>query len=352
MVLVVFLLTQRHKKKVFKLEEMRELQMLASNNLYMQMAWQEQAFSFLEGKDLEYNFASIQIEEELGQGCFGKVYKARAPGLSRGKFSPPGGIVAVKTLKEDGEDQMKLLEEFSKEVKVCVEFEHENIVQLLGVCTKSLQKCIIFEFMSLGGLDGLLHRSDPSSPEYQDKEGGGGRGGGGESTTGPVFTPDMFLNCVVQVARGLAYLAELQYVHRDIATRNCLVGKGFVTKIGDFGLSRSIGNEEYYRIGSSAILPIRWMPPESLLYGKFTLKSDVWSFGVLMWEVYTYGCQPYMGASNTEVIDYIKQGGVELECPALCPNAMYEVMRSCWVRQSAKRPPINAILNGLIQIDT
>ncbi|XP_026686010.1 tyrosine-protein kinase transmembrane receptor Ror-like [Diaphorina citri] len=124
---------------------------------------------------------------------------------------------------------------------------------------------------------------------------------------------------ILQVAAGMAYLCSHHYVHRDLAARNCLVGDGLTVKISDFGLSRDVYASDYYRIQSKSLLPVRWMPPESILYGKFTTESDVWSYGVVLWEVYSYGLQPYYGYSNQEVIEMIRSRQM-LRGPEDCPT--------------------------------
>ena len=142
-------------------------------------------------------------------------------------------------------------------------------------------------------------------------------------------------------------MSKKRFVHRNIAARNCLVDSQFVCKIADFGLSRDVYESDYYKVGSkSACLPVRWMPPESLLYGRFTIKSDVWSYGVLMWEVFTFATQPYFGASNQEVIDNIRRL-VLLECPLLCTQEIYDMMLECWQKMPVKRPHIGEILESL-----
>ena len=331
-ILVLILLTQQQKRRQYEVEIQLEFAKLPMSNAYVSSSFSN-PFEFLEQYNVEYNYASLEVIEELGQGAFGRVFKARAPGIKRGDFIPQE-FVAVKTLKEGAESES--LEDFCKEVKVCVQFEHVNIIRLVGVCTTSTDKCMIFEFMDLGNLGELLQLSDPENPAYP-----------GTKSQKKLTTPNLFLPITIQIANGLAYLAERQFVHRDIAARNCLVDNNFTVKIADFGMSRDVGGMDYYRIGNNkACLPLRWMPPEALLYGKFTLKSDVWSYGVLMWEVYSYGRQPHGGVSNYEVIDRIKAGQL-LECPARCPASIFHIMKSCWLRSPAKRPSVATLLSRL-----
>jgi serine/threonine protein kinase len=330
------LLTRHYKRKSYEVVCRRELARLSISNAYISSAHLN-PFAFLEPYDIEYNYASLEIVGELGEGAFGRVYKARAPGIKRGDYIPPE-FVAVKTLKEEAE--YEAVEEFCKEVKVCVQFEHENVIRLLAVCTTAAQKCMIFEFMDLGNLGELLRFSDPDSPSHPEP-----------NSQQITIAADMLLPIVLQVANGLNYLAKLKFVHRDIATRNCLMNSNLTVKIADFGMSREVSSMDYYRIGSSkACLPVRWMPPEALMYGKFTLKSDVWSYGVLVWEVYSYGRQPHTGISNYEVIDRIKEGRL-LECPTHCPPAIFDIMKSCWTRSPAKRATMETIWSRLNQLN-
>ena len=334
-IVVLALLTQQQKRRQYEVEMQLEFSKLPTSNSYVASSFSD-PFEFLEPYDIEYNYASLDVIEELGQGAFGRVFKARAPGIQRGDFVPQE-FVAVKTLKEEAESGT--LEDFCKEVKVCVQFEHINIIRLLGVCTTSTNKCMIFEFMDLGNLGELLRLSDPENPAYPETK-----------SEKKLITPNLFLPITIQIANGLAYLAERKFVHRDIAGRNCLVDNNFTVKIADFGMSREVSGMDYYRIGNSkACLPLRWMPPEALLYGKFTLKSDVWSYGILMWEVYSYGRQPHGGASNYEVIDRIKAGQL-LECPARCPASIFHIMKSCWLQSPAKRPSVQTVLSQLNQL--
>ena len=323
---IIIYLTRRFKRKSLILEQPIDLDLMSFSNAYVKSNF-EDPFNFLREYDIEYNYASLDVVDTLGEGAFGRVFKAKAPGLSRGSYTPEE-FVAVKTLKQEAGDNA--LDAFTAEVKVCVRFEHPNVIRLIGVCTQASQKCLIFEYMDIGGLDKLLRSSDPLNPDY--------------ASSTLHLTPEHFLPIVLQVAIGLEYLASLKFVHRDVASRNCLIDSNFCVKIADFGMSRLTNAMDYYRVGSSnACLPVRWMPPEALLYGKFTVKSDVWSIGVLCWEVYTFGRQPYSGLSNHEVIDKVKSGGA-LDCPELCTAPIYNVLKLTWTRAPSKRPSMATVV--------
>ena len=285
---------------------------------------------------IEYGYSMFHIENKIGEGNFGIVYKARAPGLKRGDWEvSTNEFVAIKMLKTNTD--LKIVLDFVKEVDTVVNFEHENVIRLLGICTEQLDHiCMIFEYMELGALRELLRKSNPRNPDFYQM-----------SSIEAIIKPSQFLSICIQLARGLDYLSKKRFVHRDVATRNCLVDSQFVCKIADFGLSRDVYGSDYYKVGGkSACLPVRWMPPESLLYGRFTVKSDVWSYGVLMWEIFTFATQPYFGATNQEVIDNIR-GLVLLECPSLCNQEMYEIMLECWQKMPIKRPQIGEVLQSL-----
>ena len=290
----------------------------------------------LEQYGIEYDYNMLQIENKIGEGEFGVVYKAKAPGLKRSDWEVSADqFVAIKMLKTDAD--LKIVLDFVKEVDTVVNFEHENVIRLLGICTDQLDHiCMIFEYMELGALKELLQKSNPRNPDFYQM-----------NSIKAIIKPSQFLSICIQLARGLDYLSKKRFVHRDIATRNCLVDPQFVCKIADFGLSRDVYELDYYGLGGkSELLPVRWMSPESLLYGRFTVKSDVWSYGVLMWEVFTFATQPYFGATNQEVIDNIR-GLVLLECPSLCTQEMYDIMLECWQKMPIKRPQIGEVLQSL-----
>lgn len=266
----------------------------------------------------QYSLSQIKFLEELGEGAFGKVYKGAL------KKSGDSQYVAVKALKENA--SAKTQADFRREIDLISELTHDNIVCIVGVALREEPLCMLFEFMARGDLhEFLMGRAPPS-----------GKG-----------LPAMrLLNIANNIASGMLYLASHHYVHRDLAARNCLVSDDFVVKISDFGLSRDIYSSDYYRVQSKSLLPVRWMPPESILYGKFTTESDIWSYGVVLWEIYSYGLQPYYGYSNQEVIAMVR-GGELLGAPAACPPPMYALMRDCWKHTPQRRPNFEEIVNRI-----
>uniref|UniRef100_A0A8C6RIK6 Tyrosine-protein kinase receptor n=1 Tax=Nannospalax galili TaxID=1026970 RepID=A0A8C6RIK6_NANGA len=262
----------------------------------------------------------IVLKWELGEGAFGKVFLAECHNLLSEQDKM---LVAVKALKEASESARQ---DFQREAELLTMLQHQHIVRFFGVCTEGRSLLMVFEYMRHGDLNRFLRSHGPDAKLLA---------GGEDVAPGPLGLGQL-LAIASQVAAGMVYLASLHFVHRDLATRNCLVGQGLVVKIGDFGMSRDIYSTDYYRVGGRTMLPIRWMPPESILYRKFSTESDVWSFGVVLWEIFTYGKQPWYQLSNTEAIECITQGR-ELERPRACPPDVYAVMRGCWQREPHQR---------------
>ncbi|XP_053575897.1 high affinity nerve growth factor receptor [Bombina bombina] len=267
---------------------------------------------------------------ELGEGAFGKVYLAECYNLTTENEKT---LVAVKALKEATENARQ---DFQREAELLTVLQHEHIVKFYGVCTDGEPLVMVFEYMKHGDLNRFLRSHGPDAKILDN---GNGQPFGQLNLT-------QMLQIATQIASGMVYLASLHFVHRDLATRNCLVGTNLVVKIGDFGMSRDIYSTDYYRVGGRTMLPIRWMPPESILYRKFTTDSDIWSFGVVLWEIFTYGKQPWYQLSNTEAIECITQGR-ELERPRTCPNEVYNIMQGCWQREPQQRLNIKEIHNKL-----
>ncbi|VEN42632.1 unnamed protein product [Callosobruchus maculatus] len=266
----------------------------------------------------QYTYKEVRFLEELGEGAFGKVYKGELK-TKTGKI-----FVAVKSLKENA--SAKTLADFQREIELISELKHPNIICLLGVVMKQEPMCMLFEYMSEGDLHEFLIANSPEE--------------------GKCLTHDQFLDIAIQIAQGMEYLSGNHYVHRDLAARNCLVSKDLVVKISDFGLSRDMYSCDYYRVQSKSLLPVRWMPPESILYGKFTTESDVWSYGVVLWEIYSYGLQPYYGYNNQEVINMIRSRKL-LPCPDACPSYCYALMVECWAEGANRRPNFSEIAHRL-----
>lgn len=261
----------------------------------------------------QYMLHHVRFVEELGEGAFGKVYKGELTQLNGERI-----YVAVKALKENA--STKTQADFRREIDLISDLKHDNIVCILGVVLKEEPLCMLFEYMAQGDLHEFLISHAPSE----------NNGNGSLSQT-------QFLHISLQICDGMEYLASHHYVHRDLAARNCLVGDNLTVKISDFGLSRDIYSSDYYRVQSKSLLPVRWMPSESILYGKFTTESDVWSFGVVLWEIYSFGLQPYYGYSNQEVINMVRSRQL-LACPDTCPSAVYSLMVECWHEQGVRRP--------------
>eukprot|EP00079_Xenopus_tropicalis_P035726 XP_017949497.1 PREDICTED: proto-oncogene tyrosine-protein kinase ROS [Xenopus tropicalis] len=240
----------------------------------------------------------------LGSGAFGEVYEGAAIDI----LGPETGIkkVAVKTLKRDATDHEKT--EFLKEAHLMSQFDHPNILKLLGVCLFNEPQYIILELMDGGDLLTYLRGARVDS-----------------FTQNPLLSTLDLLDISENISRGCAYLEKMHFVHRDLAARNCLVSvkeynnPSRIVKIGDFGLARDIYKCDYYRKNGEGLLPVRWMAPESLIDGIFTCRSDVWSFGIVLWEVFTMGQQPYPGFSNLEVLHHV-QSGQRMCSPTNCPD--------------------------------
>ncbi|KAM4634392.1 neurotrophic tyrosine kinase, receptor, type 2b [Polymixia lowei] len=274
---------------------------------------------------------NIVLKRELGEGAFGKVFLAECYNLTPDQEKL---LVAVKTLKEASESGRA---DFYREAELLTNLQHEHIVTFYGVCVESDPLIMVFEYMKHGDLNKFLRAHGPDAVLMAD----------GQHSILVELTQSQMLHIAQQIAAGMVYLASQHFVHRDLATRNCLVGENLLVKIGDFGMSRDVYSTDYYRVGGHTMLPIRWMPPESIMYRRFTTESDVWSLGVVLWEIFTYGKQPWYQLSNNEVIECITQGRV-LQRPRTCPKEVYDLMLGCWQREPYMRLNIKEI-HSLLQ---
>ncbi|KAM7392670.1 hypothetical protein PAMA_007677 [Pampus argenteus] len=269
---------------------------------------------------------NIVLKRELGEGAFGKVFLAECYKLTPDQEKIH---VAVKTLKEASESGRA---DFYREAELLTNLQHEYIITFYGVCVESDPLIMVFEYMKHGDLNKFLRSHGPDAVLMAD----------GQHSILVELTQSQMLHIAQQIAAGMVYLASQHFVHRDLATRNCLVGENLLVKIGDFGMSRDVYSTDYYRVGGHTMLPIRWMPPESIMYRRFTTESDVWSLGVVLWEIFTYGKQPWYQLSNNEVIECITQGRV-LQRPRTCPKEVYDLMLGCWQREPYMRLNIKEI---------
>ncbi|XP_024080766.1 ephrin type-A receptor 4 isoform X6 [Cimex lectularius] len=266
----------------------------------------------------EIDASYINIEAIIGGGEFGDV--------CRGKLKlPPDGRseidVAIKTLKSGSADKAR--NDFLTEASIMGQFEHPNVIFLQGVVTKSNPVLIITEYMENGSLDTFLRANDGK------------------------FQVVQLVGMLRGIASGMQYLSEMNYVHRDLAARNVLVNSQLVCKIADFGLSREIESttEGAYTTRGGKI-PVRWTAPEAIAFRKFTSASDVWSFGIVCWEVMSYGERPYWNWSNQDVIKSIEKG-YRLPAPMDCPEAIYQLMLDTWQKERTHRPTFGSIVKTL-----
>ncbi|XP_057219388.1 ephrin type-B receptor 2 isoform X2 [Triplophysa rosa] len=266
----------------------------------------------------EIDVSCVKIEQVIGAGEFGEVCSGnlRLPG--KREF-----LVAIKTLKSGYTEKQR--RDFLSEASIMGQFDHPNIIHLEGVVTKSTPVMIITEFMENGSLDSFLRQNDGQ------------------------FTVIQLVGMLRGIAAGMKYLCDMNYVHRDLAARNILVNSNLVCKVSDFGLSRFVEDDTSDPTYTSALggkIPIRWTAPEAIQYRKFTSSSDVWSYGIVMWEVMSYGERPYWDMSNQDVINAIDQD-YRLPSPMDCPNALHQLMLDCWQKDRNNRPKFSQIVNTL-----
>ncbi|XP_051918414.1 ephrin type-A receptor 6-like isoform X1 [Hippocampus zosterae] len=269
----------------------------------------------------EIDPSSICIDRVIGTGEFGEVCS--------GRLRIPGRLdiaVAIKTLKGGYMEHQR--RDFLREASIMGQFDSPNIIRLEGVVTKSRPVMIVVEYMANGALDSFLRTRDGQ------------------------FTVLQLVGMMRGVAVGMAYLSDMGYVHRDLAARNILVDENLVCKVSDFGMSRVMEedteaaytatvNSCFYHQGGK--IPIRWTAPEAIAYGKFSSVSDVWSFGIVMWEVMSYGERPYWEMSNQDVILSMEEG-YRLPAPMGCPVTLHQLMLHCWQKEPSQRPRFNNVL--------
>lgn len=264
----------------------------------------------------ELDATNISIDKVVGAGEFGEVCSGRLKLPSKKEIS-----VAIKTLKVGYTDKQR--RDFLGEASIMGQFDHPNIIRLEGVVTKSKPVMIVTEYMENGSLDSFLRKHDAQ------------------------FTVIQLVGMLRGIASGMKYLSDMGYVHRDLAARNILINSNLVCKVSDFGLSRVLEDDpEAAYTTRGGKIPIRWTSPEAIAYRKFTSASDVWSYGIVLWEVMSYGERPYWEMSNQDVIKAVDEG-YRLPPPMDCPAALYQLMLDCWQKDRNNRPKFEQIVSIL-----
>ncbi|XP_061590073.1 fibroblast growth factor receptor 1b isoform X1 [Cololabis saira] len=277
----------------------------------------------------------LTLGKPLGEGCFGQVVLAEAIGIDKNR---PRRLtkVAVKMLKADAVE--KDLSDLISEMEMMKTIgRHKNIINLLGACTQDGPLYVVVEYASLGNLREYLRTRRPAGLDYWS--------GLRRASLCSVDVREL-VSAAYQVARGMAYLASKKCIHRDLAARNVLVTEDNIMKIADFGLARDIHHIDYYKKTTNGRLPVKWMAPEALFDRIYTHQSDVWSFGVLLWEIFTLGGSPYPGIPVEELFKLLKEGH-RMEKPSACTQELYLMMTACWHAVPAHRPTFQRLVEDL-----
>ncbi|XP_060728220.1 fibroblast growth factor receptor 3 isoform X2 [Tachysurus vachellii] len=280
----------------------------------------------------EFARSRLTLGKALGEGCFGQVVMAEAIGGDKEKPNKPI-TVAVKMLKDDGTD--KDLSDLVSEMEMMKMIgKHKNIINLLGACTQDGPLYVLVEYASKGNLREYLRARRPPGMDYSFDT---------CKIPDETLTFKDLVSCAYQVARGMEYLASQKCIHRDLAARNVLVTEDNVMKIADFGLARDVHNIDYYKKTTNGRLPVKWMAPEALFDRVYTHQSDVWSYGVLLWEIFTLGGSPYPGIPVEELFKLLKEGH-RMDKPANCTHELYMIMRECWHAVPSQRPTFRQLV--------
>ena len=270
---------------------------------------------------------SLRLLKELGEGEFGKIYHGEISTLQEDKLvlTP----VLISGLRKSHDQTQR--QEFLAKKETWLKFAHPNVLPILSILDQGQPVYVLYEYLECGTLHEYLIRHAPIDDALEDSE--------DDSAT--LWCYDL-LSIAYQIAAGMNYLSGIDYIHGDLATRNCMIGSRFEVKITDLAATRSGYAHDYYRVPNRRPLPVRWMAPESIISYRFTTESDIWSFGVVLWELFSYGAQPYYGLSNEDVMHRFREF-VLLPCPLDCPASVYSLMNDCWNILPPSRPRFSSI---------
>ncbi|XP_015265874.1 PREDICTED: tyrosine-protein kinase Fes/Fps [Gekko japonicus] len=257
----------------------------------------------------------VLLGERIGQGHFGEVFS--------GRLLCDNTLVAVKTCRETLPPELKA--RFLQEARILKQYDHPNIVRLIGVCTQKHPIYIVMELVQGGDFLSFLRNE---GAQLRVKE---------------------LLRMMQNAAAGMEYLAGKGCIHRDLAARNCLVTENNTLKISDFGMSRQEEDGIYSSTGGMKQIPVKWTAPEALNYGRYSSESDVWSFGILLWEAFSLGATPYASMSNQQARESVEKGK-RMSAPDQCPAEVYQLMLRCWEHNPSDRPTFRTLLQELVAL--
>ena len=277
----------------------------------------------------------VEMGEEFASGQFGVVY--------RGKYRTSVGDVpvAIKTLKETVDTKKDLKVAFMREAAILAQFHHPNVLRLIGIVTTQQPWMMITELLKTE-LRQLLLQIRPAMLMLSSSSPSPSSSSSSSSPADKLRLHTLLLSFSQQIAAGMEHLAEKKFIHRDLAARNVLVAKDLSVRVADFGMSREIESDNDYYSSSGGRVPLRWTSPEALFYKKYSEKSDVWSFGMTLYEIWSLGDKPWEGCKNDKVIEYITDGHTPLQ-PVSCSDQMYQLMLQTWNHDTKLRPKFSEI---------
>ncbi|KAF7669069.1 hypothetical protein LDENG_00245330 [Lucifuga dentata] len=284
----------------------------------------EKRHSHVNSDKLHFPRANLQTITTLGKGEFGEVLLSKAKGIEEGDEET---VVLVKSL-QTRDEQLQL--DFRREAEMFAKLSHANVVRLLGLCREAEPHYMILEYYDLGDLKQFLRISKSKDEKVKSHS----------------ISTKIKVSICAQVAHGMEHLSNHRFVHKDLAARNCLINSQRRVKVSSLSLSKDVYNSEYYHY-RQAWIPLRWLPTESVFEDDFSTKSDMWAFGVLMWEVFSHGEMPYTKLTDDEVLEGLQAGKLKLPVPDGCPSKIYKLMVRCWAPSLKERPSFTEIVHAL-----